>query len=348
MKQKTKQKVITEREIIRFRQCLYKAEKSPSTIDKYVRDVRKLQQYANGRILTKTLMLEYKRDLEVSSTYKATSINSYIAAINQFCQAMHWNDLCIKTIKVQRTAFEPEEKELTMQEYKRLVTVAIRQNNLKTAMLLQTLAGTGIRVGELRHINVDCLEYGVADVYNKGKVRRILLPSALQKLLKEYVKKQDIKIGAVFQNKHHQPMDRREVWSRLKAIATSANVSSVKVYPHNLRHLFAREFYRQTGDIVKLADVLGHSNIDTTRIYVKSTGSEHRQQLDQMDMVSGSNIAMSLSHKADIIKEDSDPITITQSGIVIATPENLRSVAENIHLVQCLSDLAEFNKRIKL
>lgn len=114
MKQKTKQKVITEREIIRFRQCLYKAEKSLSTIDKYVRDVRKLQQYANGRILTKTLMLEYKRDLEVSSTYKATSINSYIAAINQFCQAMHWNDLCIKTIKVQRTAFEPEEKELTI------------------------------------------------------------------------------------------------------------------------------------------------------------------------------------------------------------------------------------------
>ena len=227
MKQKSKQKVITEREIIRFRQCLYKAEKSPSTIDKYVRDVRKLQQYANGRILTKTLMLEYKRDLEVSSTYKATSINSYIAAINQFCQAMHWNNLCIKTIKVQRTAFEPEEKELTMQEYKRLVTVAIRQNNLKTAMLLQTLAGTGIRVGEQRYINVDCLEYGVADVYNKGKVRRILLPSALQKLLKEYVQKQDIKIGAVFQNRHHQPMDRREVWSRLKAIAASANVSSV-------------------------------------------------------------------------------------------------------------------------
>lgn len=114
MKQKTKQKVITEREIIRFRQCLYKAEKSPSTIDKYVRDVRKLQQYADGRILTKTLMLEYKRDLEVSSTYKATSINSYIAAINQICQAMHWNDLCIKTIKVQRTAFEPEERELTI------------------------------------------------------------------------------------------------------------------------------------------------------------------------------------------------------------------------------------------
>ena len=228
------------------------------------------------------------------------------------------------------------------------MTVAIRQNNLKTAMLLQTLASTGIRVGELRYINVDCLEYGVADVYNKGKVRRILLPSALQKLLKEYVQNQNIKIGAVFQNRHHQPMDRREVWSRLKAIAALANVSSVKVYPHNLRHLFAREFYRQTRDIVKLADVLGHSNIDTTRIYVKSTGSEHRQQLDQMDMVTGGDIAMNLSHKTDIIQEDSDPITITQSGIVIATPENLRSVAENIHLVQCLSDLVEFNKRIKL
>lgn len=173
------------------------------------------------------------------------------------------------------------EKELTMQEYKRMVSVARDEGEEVTALLLLTIAATGIRVSELCHITVECLETGVADDYNKGKVRRILLPSELQK----YVYKQNIIHGPIFKNRKRNPMDRREVWRRMKRIAGAAGISERKASPHNLRHLFARQFYQQTGDIAKLADVLGHSGIETTRVYIKSTGREHKQQLDQMNMV---------------------------------------------------------------
>lgn len=280
-----KQKMITEREISLFRNYLIKTEKSKSTIEKYVRDVRKLQRYANGKRLTRTIMLQYKKYLEDQKIYKVNSINSYLTAVNQFCSVMHWNELCVRTIKVQKMAFESEEKELTMQEYKRMVSVARDEGEEVTALLLQTIAATGIRVSELCHITVECLETGVADVYNKGKVRRILLPSELQKILQKYVYKQNIIHGPIFKNRKQNPMDRREVWRRMKRIAGAAGISERKVFPHNLRHLFARQFYQQTGDIAKLADVLGHSSIETTRIYIKSTGREHKLQLDQMNMV---------------------------------------------------------------
>lgn len=320
-----KEKIITEQNIAWFEKELKKSEKTPNTIHKYVRDVRKLQTYADGRGLTRDLMIAYKKELEEQGGYKANSINSFLTAINRFCIVMKWNDLCIKTIKVQRTAFENEEKELTMEEYKRMVSTASRQGEEKTARLLQTIAGTGIRVGELSYINVACLQNGMVDVHNKGKVRRILLPSALQELLKEYVQKHNICEGAVFQNRNHQPVDRREVWRRMKAAAMAAGVPSGKAFPHNLRHLFAREFYQQTGDIVKLADVLGHSSIDTTRIYVKSTGKEHKQQLDQMNMV--------VDHK-DGRPAGHEPVRTTESGIILATAENVRVMADNTYLSQ--------------
>lgn len=320
-----KEKIVTEQNIARFEKELKKSEKTPNTIHKYVRDVRKLQTYADGRGLTRDLMIAYKKELEEQGGYKANSINSFLTAINRFCIVMKWNDLCIKTIKVQRTAFENEEKELTMEEYKRMVSTASRQGEEKTARLLQTIAGTGIRVGELSYINVACLQNGMVDVHNKGKVRRILLPSALQELLKEYVQKHNICEGAVFQNRNHQPVDRREVWRRMKAAAMAAGVPSGKAFPHNLRHLFAREFYQQTGDIVKLADVLGHSSIDTTRIYVKSTGKEHKQQLDQMNMV--------VDHK-DGGLAGNETVRITESGIILATAENVRVMADNTYLSQ--------------
>lgn len=318
-----KEKIITEQNIARFEKELKKSEKTPNTIHKYVRDVRKLQTYADGRSLTRDLMIAYKKELEEQGGYKANSINSFLTAINRFCIVMKWNDLCIKTIKVQRTAFENEEKELTLEEYKRMVSTASRQGEEKTARLLQTIAGTGIRVGELSYINVACLQNGMVDVHNKGKVRRILLPSALQELLKEYVQKHNICEGAVFQNRNHQPVDRRDVWRRMKAAAMAAGVPASKAFPHNLRHLFAREFYQQTGDIVKLADVLGHSSIDTTLIYVKSTGKEHKQQLDQMNMV--------VDHK-DGRLAGHETVRTTESGIILATAENVRVMADNAYL----------------
>lgn len=284
-----KVKAITEREIALFEKKLVRAEKSANTIQKYVRDVRKLQKFAEGKRLNKALVLDFKKQLAENENYKASSINSFLTAVNRFFILMNWNDLIVKTIKIQRAAFESEQRELTMQEYKKMVYTAIEQGETTTALLLQTIAGTGIRVGELCHISVDCLENGVVDVYNKGKVRRILLPTALQKLLKDYVCKKEITHGSIFQNRKQQPIDRREVWRRMKFIATTANVPVSKAFPHNLRHLFARQFYNQTRDIAKLADVLGHSSIDTTRIYVKSTGREHKKLLDQMNLVHGSD-----------------------------------------------------------
>lgn len=278
-------KTITEHEINIFKNNLLKMEKALSTVEKYVRDIRKLQKYIGKKILTKTLLLEYKKYLEQQGNYRVSSINSFITAINCFCNIMNWNELCIKTIKVQRTTFEMEEKEITMYEYKKMVYYAIEHGHEQTALILQTIAGTGIRVSELCYIDVECLEHGIADVYNKGKVRRILLPSALQNVLKKYVKKQNISSGVIFKNRRKQPIDRREVWQMMKNIAAATGIPKSKAFPHNLRHLFAKQFYKQTGDIAKLADILGHSSIETTRIYIKSTGKEHKQQLDQMDMV---------------------------------------------------------------
>lgn len=282
-------KVITEKEINKFRRDLLKMEKSLSTVEKYMRDIRKLQKYVGQERLTKQLLLQYKDYLEQQEKYKVSSINSFITAINCFCNVMNWKELCIKTIKVQRTAFEIEEKELTMDEYKRMVCKALEYGNEKTALILQTIAATGIRVSELCYIDVDCLETGIVDVYNKGKVRRILLPSELQNLLKEYVEKQNIRNGVIFQNRRKQPIDRREVWWLMKKAAAAANIPKSKAFPHNLRHLFARQFYHQTKDIAKLADVLGHSSIETTRIYIKSTGKEHKRQLDRMNMLLDNN-----------------------------------------------------------
>lgn len=280
-----KDKIITECKMAQFERSLRKAEKSVNTIQKYMRDVRKLQHFANGKKLTKEVMMDYKKQLQECGNYKVSSINSFLTAANHFCNVMGWHELCVRTVKVQRTAFETEEKELTRAEYGRLVQAAEAQGDEKTALIMQTLAATGIRIGELQHITVECLEKGMLDVHNKGKVRRILLPSKLQYLLKRYVSACKIKDGAIFCQKDHRVMDRRTIWRHMKKAAQAAGVPVEKVFPHNLRHLFAREFYKQTRDIAKLADILGHSSIETTRIYIKSTGREHKEQLDRMDMI---------------------------------------------------------------
>lgn len=278
-------KIITERELELFRKHLVREEKAPGTIAKYIRDVSKLKAYARGRTLSKTLLLQYKKHLEDSGRYKASSINSYLVAVNHFCRVMGWAELCTRTIRVQRTAFETEEMELTMDEYRRLIRASVKMGDERTALIIQTLGSTGIRVGELQYIVVECLKSGVADVYNKGKVRRILLPSVLQQILKAYAEKCSIHKGPIFCTQQNHPIDRRNIWRRMKKVGDAAGIAESKVFPHNLRHLFAREFYKQTNDIVKLADVLGHSSIETTRIYIKSTGREHKQQLDRMNMV---------------------------------------------------------------
>lgn len=286
-----KDKMITEHEIVHFEKSMKRAEKSRNTIQKYMRDVRKLQCFAEGKKLTKDVMVAYKKQLQISGNYKISSINSFLTAANHFCNVMGWHELCVHTVKVQRKVFESEEKELTKPEYRRLVRAAMTYDE-RTALIMQTLASTGIRIGELQYITADCLEKGTVDVHNKGKVRRILLPSGLQSLLKKYATAGELKSGSVFCGKDHKPMDRRTIWRHMKKAAQAAGIPPEKVFPHNLRHLFAREFYKQTQDIARLADVLGHSSIETTRIYIKSTGREHKEQLDRMDMIMSSNEKM--------------------------------------------------------
>lgn len=304
-------RIITEQEIEKFKENLLEAEKSLNTVKKYVCDVRKLQKYIGQNILTKQLLTQYKDYLKYEGKYKINSINSFITAINSFCNIMGWHELCIKTIKMQRTVFEAEEKELTMDEYKKMVYTAMECEEEKIALIIQTIAGTGIRVGELCYIDVECLDTGVVDIYNKGKARRILLPSDLIAVLKRYVRKQNINEGVIFQNRRKQPIDRKEVWYLMKKAAAKAKIPKSKVFPHNLRHLFAKQFYYQTGDIAMLSDILGHSSIEITRIYIKTTGIEHKKQLDKMNMIFTNNTDLDknsedIKNKSSIANKNSE------------------------------------------
>lgn len=276
---------ITDKNIEKFRAILIETEKSKNTIEKYVRDIRKFKKHIRNKNLNKEIVLSYKKEMEQSGQYRITSINSYLISLNQFFRCMGCPEFCVKTIKVQRTVFEAEEKELTMEEYRKLVNVANQMGDEETALVLQTIAGTGIRIGELEHIRVESLAEGIVDVHNKGKVRRILLPSKLIPLLAKYARKKNRITGPVFCNHKGNPTDRKTIWRRMKKVAVHAKIPRGKVFPHNLRHLFAKEFYQQTGDIMKLADILGHSNINTTRIYIRSTGIEHKKQIDAMHMI---------------------------------------------------------------
>ena len=276
---------ITDEKIEQFRMAMYEDEKQSSTIRKYVRDIRKLQEFLQGRDLDKEMFILYKAYLKDSGRYKTRSINSFLAAVNHFCEKMGWDELRIKTIRVQEEAFCPENKDLSKKEYQQLIRTAEQSGNEKLALVMQTIGSTGIRVSELQYITVESLRQGMAEIYNKGKVRRILYPSKLCRVLMKYTKKHGIKSGAVFCTRTGKPLHRTTVWRMMKQLCEKAGVDKEKVFPHNLRHLFAKCFYQIKKNIAKLADVLGHSNIETTRIYIRSTGEEHKRQLDQMEMV---------------------------------------------------------------
>jgi site-specific recombinase XerD len=285
MGRKTGTKIITDEKMERFRKSLLQAEKSDATVEKYVRDVRKFQTFAGGRSLTPKLALAYKEELKQCGKYKTGSINSFLVALNHFCKMMGWEECCVKTIRVQQNEFETEEKELTRGEYETLVHAAMDEGDEATALIMQTLAGTGIRIGELQYITVECARDGQTEVWNKGKERTVLLPDTLCRILLSYVGQRGILSGSIFCNKKQQPVSRATVWRHMKQMAKVSGVPEEKVFPHNLRHLFAREFYGQTRDIMRLAAILGHSNVNTTRIYIKTTGKEQKKQLEELKMV---------------------------------------------------------------
>ncbi len=276
---------ITKKRMELFRKELYKEEKTENTIQKYMRDLKKLRDYLQGRAVNKENMIRFKEYLQLCGKYELSSINTYLAAANHFCDVMGWKDAKVKLFRKQRELYESEQVYLTKDEYKKLVLVANREGKERLSLIIQTIGSTGIRVSELCFITVESLKRGEVSIYSKGKKRKIFYPEKLQEMLKQYAKEQKNSSGSLFCTRTGKGIDRSNVWREMKTLCKRAGVAKEKVFPHNLRHLFAREFYQIKKDIAKLADVLGHRNIETTRIYIKSTGVEHRKVLNLMQMV---------------------------------------------------------------
>lgn len=274
---------ITQEQLQVFEQYLRHDEKSQATIEKYMRDVRCFVTYAGEVSVDKEITLSYKSMLE--ENYAITSANSMLAALNAFLRFAGWQDACVKQFKVQKQVYSSTEKELTKAEYQRLVQTARQQGNQRLDLVIQTICGTGIRVSELKYITVEALQRGEANVSCKGKSRVVFIISALRKKLLRYAKRQRIQSGPIFITKNGKPLNRSNIWREMKTLCKQAGVSPEKVFPHNLRHLFARTFYGIEKDIVKLADILGHTSINTTRIYTMTTGVEHRQKLERLRLV---------------------------------------------------------------
>lgn len=266
-----------------YLQNLELEERCETTITQYRRETSAFLAWAGDTEITKETVIRYKDKLK--EEYKPATVNVKIAALNSFFTFLGELGLKVKQLKIQRQAYASQEKELTQAEYERLVKAARDQGNEKLALLIQAICATGIRVSELKFITVEAVESGEAHVRLKGKNRVILLPGKLCKLLRKYIKKQHIKSGPVFLSRTGKPLDRSNIWRMMKNLCESAGVDPKKVFPHNLRHLFARKFYSIDHDIAKLADILGHSSIDTTRIYIITTSREHQKRLDRMSLV---------------------------------------------------------------
>lgn len=276
-------KTITDENIMGFEQYLYEDEKSDNTIEKYMRDIRFFRQWLGGREIDKSIVIQYKKEL--CEKYLPASVNSILSSLNSLFIYMKWFDLKIRTLKLQRRIFADKEKELTRAEYERLLTTAKKQGNNRLYYLMQTIGSTGLRISELKFVTVDAVKSGQTTINCKGKIRQVFLPKELCKMLKAYIKQQQIKNGSVFITKSGKPLDRSTVWKMLKTLCKSAEVDSSKVFPHNFRHLFARTFYSVRKDIVRLADILGHSNMNTTRIYTMETGEAHRQSIQKLGLL---------------------------------------------------------------
>lgn len=278
-----KGRFITEKMIAEFKEHLILEERSVATIQKYIRDVKTFTVYAQNSTITKGIVVAYKKYLQ--ENYAVRSVNSMLASINSFFSFFGWNDLKVKSLKLQQQIFCPEEKELTKAEYTRLCRTAERKHNVRLNLILQTICGTGIRVSELQYVTVEAVKHGEAIVSCKAKTRSVFIVKELRQKLLRYAAKQNIKSGMIFATRTGKPISRTNIWREMKALCVEANVNPEKVFPHNLRHLFARVFYGIEKDIAKLADILGHSSINTTRIYIISTGAEHRQRMENMRLI---------------------------------------------------------------
>ena len=269
--------------VLEFEKLLHAEEKSGGTIEKYMRDVRTFLIYIEGREWRKENIIAYKGYL--AEKYAASTANTMLVAMNRFFDFINRRDLQVKPLKVQRKIFSRQEKELSKGEYIRLVQAAERKGDQQLALILQTICATGIRVSELQFITVEALYAGRAEVRGKGKQRVIFIPKNLKKMLMKFIKCRGVKDGSIFITKRGRPIERTNVWSKMKKLCEAAGVRREKVFPHNLRHLFARVFYGLEKDIAKLADILGHSSIETTRIYIMESGERHLERMERMNLV---------------------------------------------------------------
>lgn len=277
-----KQPVLTESLIRKYLTYLQEQERSPHTISKYAHDIGALLTHLDGAPITKVALIDWKEQL--TGTLAPASVNSMLVAVNGLFQFCGWQNLKIKLLKIQKSVFIDEEKELSRAEYERLVYAAKQQENERLALVLQTICATGIRVSELKFITAEAVNTGRAEISNKGKRRIVFLPRKLRKLLTTYLRKKGKSSGIVFTTRNGKPLDRSNIWRDMKALCQSADVDPEKVFPHNLRHLFARTFYSVDHDLSRLADILGHSNIATTRIYTAECGNVHAQQIEKLGL----------------------------------------------------------------
>lgn len=273
---------LSPRHLSSFCEYLIREEKSAATIEKYLRDTRGFLNFAAGREVTKDLTVAYKTELQKKG-YAVRSVNSMLASLNSLMDFLEWTDCKVKALRLQRQTYCAEEKELSKAEYLRLLEASKNQEQLN--LVIQAICGTGIRVSELRFFTVEAVRRGEVTVQCKSKTRTILVPGKLKKLLMNYANRRNIRSGIIFITRRGKPLDRSRIWAQMKRLCKAAGVNPSKVFPHNLRKLFARTFYGIEKDIAKLADILGHSSINTTRIYIMTTGTEHRRKIERLGLV---------------------------------------------------------------
>lgn len=278
------ERTLTLEQIMAYGGYLRTEERAPGTIEKYLRDARSFAVWLDGAPVTKENATGWKEHL-LAKHYAPVTINAMLSALNGFFRFLGWEDCRVKFLSIQRKLFRDTARELTRTEYEQLIRTAEAQDKHRLALLMEAICATGVRVSEVKYLTVEAARTGCAEISLKGKIRTILLPNKLCRKLLKYAKKQKIASGEIFLTKSGKGLSRRQIWAEMKRLCAAAGVEPSKVFPHNLRHLFATAFYRACKDIAKLADVLGHSSIETTRIYLVTSGTEHRKQLDRLGLV---------------------------------------------------------------
>lgn len=276
---------LTAEQIAAYGRYLKQEERTPATLEKYLRDVRAFALWLDGRPVTKEAVTGWKERL-LAERRSPSTVNAALSALNGLFRFLGWEGCRARFVKVQRRLFRDPARELSRLDYDRLIAVARELGRERLALVMETICATGVRVSELRYLTVEAVQRGRAEISLKGKVRVILIPTKLARKLLKYAKKNKTVSGEIFLTGNGKSLSRRQIWAEMKRLCVRAGVAPSRVFPHNLRHLFATAYYRAYRDIAKLADVLGHSSIETTRIYLLTSGEEHQRQLDRLGLVS--------------------------------------------------------------